>query len=426
MMKRRSLAFYAKLFWLNLGILARMAWLVPYSLVFGQRRTRRGSPGKPALNPLLFLYSQVPWHEVWQRPQEMASRFRERLDVVFFSPVQAHRRLESLSTWKKRTVCENGAHRLTVVSPLILSGHYKSRTIFNLNSSLMLAEARAAISGYDDVIFLTNSPFTDFLVEKLDYQTLVYDVIDEFAAFGWAPPHSRDMERRLLQRADLVFTGTYSLFEKKRAMHPRVHFIPCGVRFEMFNSAHSKELPEDLRGVPRPIFGYTGSISERLDTDLLAKLASAYPQASIVLIGPVHGDLGTYPSAPNIFYLGLKRHDELPRYVEQFDVALIPFRLDEASRAVNPVKTLEYLAAGKPVLSTAIPDVERFYGDCVAIARSNERFISLAESLPKENNRERRQRGIELAKASSWDAMVKNMWDLIRDQRGGKREKAAK
>jgi glycosyltransferase involved in cell wall biosynthesis len=412
MIKKRSLRYYVGLVWLNLRILARLMWLVPSALVRRRSRTSDVS-GKTVRKRLLFLYSQVPWHEVWQRPQEIASRLCEHIDVVFFSPVQAHRRLESLGAWKEKILYEKGTHRLLVLSPLILSGHYKNSFIFKLNSLLILADAHRALSAYDDVILLTNSPFVDFLAEKIAYESVVYDVIDEFAGFGWAPPTGREMERRLLQRADLVFTGTYSLLEKKRALHPNVHFVPCGVRFEMFNRRQETELPKDLEGIKKPILGYTGSISERLDTQLIAKLASAYPHASIVLIGPLHGDMRDYPQMRNIFYLGLKRHDELPLYVQQFDIALIPFRLNEASRAVNPVKTLEYLAAGKPVLSTAIPDVERFYADCVAIAYSHDEFIRLADSLLNNDNSARIEKGIDRARSRSWDTMAKTMWDMM-------------
>jgi glycosyltransferase involved in cell wall biosynthesis len=238
--------------------------------------------------------------------------------------------------------------------------------------------------------------------------------MDEFIAFSWAPRDSAQMERYILEHADVVFTGTHTLYEKKKPLHNNIHFIPCGVDFQLFQNDSTMPVPADIRSIPRPIAGYIGTLSERIDLELIERLADRYPKVSIVFVGPIHGKLGAPPKRSNIFYLGLKTHGQIPAYVREFDLALMPFRLTEAARSINPVKTLEYLAAGKVVISTAIPDVERFYGNVVQIARSHEEFISLVGQCLQRDNKSLIQQGLELARGQSWDAMAERMESFLR------------
>lgn len=360
----------------------------------------------------IFSYSQVLWDEVWQRPQELAWRASTECEFIYFAPVQIHRWLFTLKwRWKPVREITNG-RRLVVLSPLIFSGHYKSGLIFRINTMLEAMAVRPWLRHSPVTSCFINTPYSEPLLHHIcscqGRTRLVYDIIDDFVAYKWAPDFGREMETRLLKTANAVITGTRELLEQYSAARPEAEFIPCGVDFDLFNEP-VKIAPPELTKLPRPIIGYFGSISERIDLDLIARIAAAIPDASIVLIGPSHLSSHVLPKAPNIYYAGLKRHDELPGYAQSFAVGLIPFRLTAATLTLNPVKTLEYLAAGIAVISTAIPDVERYYSDVVDIARSRDEFISMIRLRLATVDENRRRKGMERAKEASWDRMVERM-----------------
>ena len=194
---------------------------------------------------------------------------------------------------------------------------------------------------------------------------VVYDCMDELSAFAGAPPELPAAEAALLERADLVLTGGHSLYAAKQRLHQNVHEFPSGVDVEHFAAAQRiHDDPADQSTIPKPRIGFFGVLDERLDRELLAAVAAQAPGWAFVLIGPVTkispNDL---PRAPNLHYLGPKSYDDLPRYIAGWDVAMMPFALNAATRYISPTKTPEYLAAGKPVVSTPIADVVRTYGD---------------------------------------------------------------
>ncbi|HYZ64585.1 MAG TPA: UDP-galactopyranose mutase [Acetobacteraceae bacterium] len=236
----------------------------------------------------------------------------------------------------------------------------------------------------------------------------VYDCMDELSAFAGADPALPERERELLQRAKLVFTGGQSLFESKRALHPSVHAFPSGVDVAHFLPARNGLAePADLAGIPRPRAGFFGVLDERLDRELLAEAADRRPEMQFVMVGPLAKiDEADLPRRPNIHYLGPKSYAELPAYVGHWDVAMMPFALNEATKFISPTKTPEYLAAGRPVVSTPITDVVRTWGRTgfVQIAGTPDAF---AEALDR-----------AVALPPAWledaDAMLREMsWDQI-------------
>jgi glycosyltransferase involved in cell wall biosynthesis len=367
------------------------------------------------------LYSQVMWDEVWQRPQEFASRLAGGVPVLYVAPVQVHDWLLSLRGRYSPVRVLPELPGLVVLSPLILPGHYKNRVVFDLNCRITALILRAWLPPESPVHCDINTPFGFPVIARLflprgirsaRLARLVYDVIDDFVAFDWAPAFGKDLEIRLLASADTVITGTHELLEKHQESHPDTEFIPCGVDFDLFHSQDGLE-PPDLHAVPHPIIGYFGSVSDRIDFDLVAVLARAMPHASVVLVGPVRMPAHLLPRAPNINYLGLKPHGELPRYARRFSVALIPFLVNDATVKLNPVKTLEYLAAGVPVVSTAIPDVARFFSDAVHVARSHDEFIELVRAAADAPDAGRIAAGIAMAKRASWEEMARRMHDKL-------------
>ena len=353
---------------------------------------------------MLFIYSQVVWQEVWQRPQEIALGLAEYLPVIFLSPLQIHRLYDSVPNWQKEIRVDSG-HGVRVVQPLLLPGEYKSAWVFALNHRLIWGEACAVLPPESEIVFLSNSPFSADLLDRLDWARRIYDFIDDFPAFGWAPRHARKMEARWLEKADVVLSGTHALWERHQTQRPDIRFIPSGVRFEHFHNA-TAPMPDDLRSLPRPILGYIGTVSDRLDRQLLEHLCHEFAQGSVVMIGPIHGSFDAPRGVGNLYLLGPRPHEQLPAYVRHFDLALLPFAMIEATQAINPVKTLEYLAAGRMVISTPVPDVVRFFSNEVVIARDRDEFVRLARHWLTADAESLRQRGIERARGASWENTV--------------------
>lgn len=253
------------------------------------------------------------------------------------------------------------------------------------------------------------TPMASAFSDHLDAGTIVYDCMDELSLFRFAPPALIENERRLMARADVVFTGGYSLYEAKQTHHCNVHPFPSSVDVAHFAKARTEQNPPaDQADIPHPRIGFFGVIDERMDLSLLSALADARPDWHVVMIGPVvKVDEAELPRRPNIHYLGPKQYDSLPDYIRGWDVALMPFALNESTRFISPTKTPEYLAAGKPVVSTPIRDVVRHYGalEGVEIADGAQAFIDAVA------------RGVTLARRSqAWlpkvDAVLAGMsWD---------------
>ena len=211
----------------------------------------------------------------------------------------------------------------------------------------------------------------------------VYDAMDELSKFKFAPEHLLDLEQELIDRADVVFTGGSSLYEAKKDRHDNVHCFPSSVDRTHFCKARARQFdPADQEDLPKPRLGFYGVIDERFDIELLAKVAEMRPDWSFVMVGPVvkiaTEDL---PKRPNIHYLGGKTYGQLPAYLSGWDVALMPFAMNESTQFISPTKTPEYLAGGKPVVSTPIRDVVRHYGELegVKIASTPEEFVAACE-----------------------------------------------
>ncbi len=245
----------------------------------------------------------------------------------------------------------------------------------------------------------------------------VYDCMDELSAFAGAPPDLRRLELELLERADLVFTGGQSLYRAKRGVNPRVYAFPSGVDAHHFQRRRPAPAdPADQAAIPRPRLGFYGVIDERLDLDLLASLASRRPDWHVVLVGPVVKiDARGLPAAPNLHYLGQKGYDALPAYISGWDVAIIPFARNDATAFISPTKTLEYLAAGKPVVSTPITDIVHPYGDeeLVLVAADADAFVEAVEVSLSQSPKGARRRAERLLARASWDGTFERMRTLV-------------
>ena len=362
----------------------------------------------PAVQHTLLCFSHLRWDFVFQRPQHLMVRFARTMPVLFWE--------EPLDTDDAvaRLDLREGAPGVTVATPRLprhLSGEARINAVRGLLDGMLERNPARLVRWYYTPMML---PFSD----HLDAACTVYDCMDELANFRFAPPELMGLERDLLAAADLVFTGGYSLYEAKRAQHPSVHPFPSSVDVAHFAAARTA--PTDaIDALPHPCLGFYGVIDERMDLALIAALADARPDWSLVMIGPVVKiDPADLPQRPNIHYLGARTYDQLPACVADWDVALMPFAINEATRFISPTKTPEYLAAGLPVVSTPIADVIRHYGavEGVLIADGPEAFIAACERALELRSAgdQWREQADEMLSASSWDQVAARMLTHIR------------
>lgn len=366
--------------------------------------------------------SHVPWSSAWQRNHHTMYGLSKRHKVLYCHPVVVcGDRLDFLSADGNRRRDGHGNPDLVVIEPLIIRGERVLPGVRAINKIILVAAIKETMARMNmgPRILWFYSPLNEYLAGSLDELLAVYDIQDEYAGFLGRPEHVRETERRLLGKADLVFTGTYALYEDKRMCNQNIHFVPCGVDVAHFKKARigSPSLPEDIRRVGHPIVGYFGRVCGRMDTELLVFMADSHPEWSIVLIGEVIKHEFPLEKRPNILLLGQKNYADLPQYLQAFDVCTIPFRINELTLKVNPTKLLEYMAAGKPVVSTAIPDMMRFYGNVIDIARNKEEFVAAVESTLQENRAGTSEaviQGITIAEGSDWGATIAKMESFVK------------
>jgi UDP-galactopyranose mutase len=265
-----------------------------------------------------------------------------------------------------------------------------------------------------DYVLWYYTPMAMEFTRHLRPRAVVYDCMDELSAFAGAPASMREREQELLARADVVFTGGHALYERKRHSHPNVHPFPSSVDVDHFARGRVSQ-PDctDQANIPRPRLGFFGVVDERMDLELLRGVAAARPDWHLVIIGPVVKiDPSMLPVAANIHYLGPKSYDELPSYLAGWDVALLPFARNDATRYISPTKTPEYLAAGKPVVSTSIRDVVRPYGiqGLARIADDPDEFVAAVEASLAEDPAERWRQVDAFLTQTSWEGTWTRMY----------------
>lgn len=358
--------------------------------------------------PDVICFSHLRWNFVFQRPQHLLTRCaRESRRLYFFEePIYedvGHPRFDITDSRGVR-----------VVVPHLPGGMAEHAAIAAqralLDDLIARENIREHIAWYYTPMAL---PFS----EHLQPAAVVYDCMDELSSFKGAPAVLKDREAALLARANLVLTGGQSLYEAKRHQHQNIHPFPSSVDVDHFAQARrvSSE-PADQAGIPHPRLGFFGVIDERMDVDLIDQVAAARPDWHLVLLGPVVKiDAALLPRRPNIHYLGSKTYDELPQYIAGWDVALLPFARNEATRFISPTKTPEYMAAGKPIVSTSIRDVVRPYGQqgLVRIADDAPAFVDACAAAMAEDASERIRQADAFLRQTSWDGTWRRICVLV-------------
>jgi glycosyltransferase involved in cell wall biosynthesis len=324
----------------------------------------------------LLCLSALRWNFVCQRPQHLMTRFATRRRVYFLEEPVFGTAFPILSASRSGSV--------RVLTPQLPRG------VGGADAAMLVRQLVRGFLRQHGVVKPVQWFYTPAMlpiVEDVPAAAVVYDGMDELSASPGAAFGAPLGEPALLALADVVFTDAYSLFERKRQSHPHVHAFPSSIDATHFAQARRRgEEPEDQRHLSRPRIGFSGIVDERLDLELIEAVARMRPDWQLVMIGPTAAnvDPATLPRAANIHYLGMKSYDDLPRYFAGWDVAMLPLARNESTRHLSPTKTPEYLAAGRPVVSTSVRDVVRPYGErrLVRIADVPEAFVAaIGESL---------------------------------------------
>lgn len=400
-------------------------------------------PTKP--QPKILCLAHLGWDYVWQRPQHILSRLARHYPVMYVNEPELTAAAErepylkpiaddgNVSAWQpmfpdRAGVLEQWRENYVQLVQSLLAQQGERIVLTSRNAS--------ESSGPLILWFYTPTPY--YFLDHIPADLVVYDVMDELANFKNAAPDLREREARLLAQADVIFTGGRSLYEARKrsvaGLHPdgyqpdggsvpggrtetgSVYLFPSGVEPEHFAQALRSETAvaaEIAHLGDSPILGYYGVIDERIDLDLLNNLSTTHPEWQIVMVGPVakleESDL---PRRPNIHYTGRQPYAQLPTFLKGFDVCLMPFAMNEATRNISPTKTLEYMAAHKPIVSTPVPDVVQNWSDVVRIAADPAGFADAVKQALQETTRQRQQRARREAAhlaCNTWDHIVQEM-----------------
>jgi glycosyltransferase involved in cell wall biosynthesis len=358
----------------------------------------------------LIVFCHLRWEFVFQRPQHIMQRLGKDRKILFVEePIDFNE--NNRGSVNEIKVNKN----ITVIQPRVNWENYVQEVAPIIKKYVRQKQITTPL------LWFYSAHVAD-MMDEISHRGVVYDCMDELAAFKNAPQSLVENEKRLLRMADVVFTGGKSLYESKKRFQSNVYCFPSSVDHRHFEKAlkRSTSIPSDLKAIPGPRVGFYGVIDERLDTNLLKEVSKLMPQVSFVVIGPVvkirEADL---PQAPNLYYLGSKSYKDLPNYLKGFDVAMMPFALNEATQFISPTKTLEFMAALKPIISTAIYDVVRDYKSEVKIIETARDFKKAVRTYLAESSVARKKR-IALQKAvieqTSWDNTVKSMKKIISTQ----------
>ena len=359
--------------------------------------------------PVLLCLSHLRWNFVYQRPQHLLKRAAATHDVIFLEePVFRDVASAELELSRQQGV--------RVAVPILPRNINEPEIVLAqkqlLDGMLEGVNSRRLVTWY-------YTPLALLFSEHLRPALCVYDNMDELSAFLGASQQMLSLEGKLFDRADLIFTGGQSLFEAKRGRHRSVHTFPSSIDFDHFAAARTiNNEPAAQAGVPHPRLGFFGVIDERMNLDLVREIAEARPDWQLIMVGPiVKIDPLTVPRRSNIHWLGAQSYDDLPKFLASWDLGLMPFAINEATRFISPTKTPEFLAAGLPVISTPIADVIRPYGEraLVEIANDAASFVHRIETLLGRPKDQWQQRVDEYLATMSWDKTWSDMAELMRD-----------
>lgn len=382
------------------------------------KRGKKKAKCKLAGDDIICL-SSTRWGGLKQRPRQLMERMSEKNRVIFVEyPVPAHQeiirqRLEQPVKWEKHL--ESIDDNFLVFSPLHLETKTESGREFNhqaQRSSLRYLVNKLKI---DKPVVITYLPRSAAYVDEIEPDLLVYDCVDNFSAFSWSPPDTKVMEKQLLERVDLITASSRELYGRLKRSHSDTYYLPNGVEFSHFNTAYDPGQKKDHRPGenPGPVIGFVGAFFEWIDEELLLYLSNKKPDWKFVFVGPVQPGCGRkLYGKENVLFTGEKRYQDLPPIMRQFDICIIPFRINKLTRYANPVKVWEYLAAGRPVVSTPLPAVSEL-SPLIYIADNKPEFLEKLELALREDDYLLTLKRLLLARDNDWDRRAENMLRLL-------------
>lgn len=382
-------------------------------------------------NENIICISSIDWDFIWQGHQEIMTALARNGNRVLFienTGVRApgirdiQRIKKRIKNWFKGVKgIRKEADNLYIFSPLILPFPYFwiARWI-NRRLIFRILERWMKVMDFSDVIAWTflPTPLSVDIIDNLVKKMVVYYCIDNFFVSSISAKKIRKSEKALLSKADLVFVTSRELYRYCSQYNNKVHTFPFGVNYSEFEKARQKESTvfDELKDIKRPIVGYVGGIHKWIDQKLIKRLAEKYRDYSFVFVGPLQTPIPSLSVLKNIYFLGNREHKDLPFFIKGFDVCIIPYLITDYTRNVYPTKLNEYLAMGRPVVSTALPEVvgfDRDYKNAVYIAEDEEAFDEAVKKAVSENAKNFTDRRIEVARKNSWENRIENMCGLI-------------
>lgn len=385
---------------------------------FGSRPARLRQPvdALQVKHAPIVAICHLSWSWVWQRPQQFLSRLARTHPLLF---VETH--CSEVRSGRVDLRRAGHGHDITIAEVHLPADRWHDETFTDLERRRLLRQVMARDLGgrFARAILWMNDPMAVVsYAGQLGEALLVYDCMDELSQFAGASPLLVERERLLTELADVIFCGGRKMRDKRLPINGNTHFYGTGVDCQHFGSAMSPDLPvhPDIARLHGPVLGYFGVIDERIDYDLLARLADANPAWSVAMVGPFAKiDPARLPQRPNLHWLGGRPYAELPALTKGMDVCMMPFALSPATEFINPTKALEYLAAGKPVVATALDEVKSNFASATRIATSHAEFIDHCRSEATSPCPLLRSRGLRLAADNTWEAIVAKMDGHILD-----------
>lgn len=386
--------------------------------VHHRAEARDGEANEAGQNYPLIVHSHLCWDWVWQRPQQFMSRLSHTHKVLFVETLAPDPTLAAPLVRFRQAA---GLPNLTLLTLQFPAWRWQDGDYVDGERRRLVQEfvhgPAAGLFEHPVQWFYDPMAFPAFAGQMGEILT-VYDCMDELSQFNGAPPELVARERALLAKAEVVFTGGRKLFEAKSQLHDNCHFYGCGVDCQHFGQGRQEEteVPASVRELPHPVLGYFGVIDERLDYELIGKLAEANRQGSVVMVGPVT-KVGkeSLPQRGNLHWLGQQPYAQLPALCKGFDVCLMPFALNRATEYINPTKALEYMATGKPIVSTAVADVVRNFGSVIKIASTHEEFVRHCRRCHEQPDYAAISRGLTMSSEHSWESIVSRLEGHIRE-----------
>jgi len=377
------------------------------------------------------------WDFTWQPTQEVMLRLAQAGNRVLYVEPTGTRRIR-LADWRRVlariwTKVAGVRHSdvlpstMTIYAPLVIPLPH-SRLSRLVNRWIVTRGVRRwlgrAIGSQDVLWAYFPSPLNADLFRTAGFGVRVYQVMSSAEAVR---QHRGIMEANttMLRRSDVIFANSRRLMEQAKRLNTQAHLFRAGVDLELFQQAEeiNSTTPSDLNGVQGPLVGYIGALHQWVDVDLLLRVAQAMPDCQFVLVGPLVCEIGELRTLPNVHWLGQKSHNEIPRYVRQFDACVIPYRQDAYTETSYPAKLNEYLALGKPVVATPLPelvDYNREYGEILYLAADAPAFVSVLRQALTTTSLTMRERYRQAAQDNSWAAMVEKMAGLVEEILAGR------